>query len=536
MLANKKSLLAVSIAASFALTGCFSDNDNNVVVEPETPTPTEIVVPDTLVTEQPSKVFSVNVVNRANSDVLEGATVSFLVDGEAATNLTDVNNEDLSMVTVDETGNFTFLSKEGASGEVTALVSAEGYISKSFVVDLSAELDEGEIDIPLEFGLVSVETTGVKVETKKATVESGTTAEAVTATAEEGTAGSSVTVPANTVFQNADGEAITGTEVTMNVVAADSSNEETGAIIPDGLNSESTTQVLKPLGVTSITMSDETGAKIKNFSSPISVTVDLPANSAVEPNQELAISSHDEVTGTWTQETITATVGEANEDGTFPATFSTDHLTFFSLNKNVPVCDKGITVKVVDGTLPATGLAVAMTSPDGSISTYLRSDTKLVISPASTARFGISQDAVAKVRVYDRAGNDWYVQTNQSICGNVEVDLDGPDTTIIEKNITLNGVCAADATKTANLSGSIVTYAKNGKAASLAQALGNSTFKLSGLEVGGNYKVRATIRGAKVDGGGQSKTFEFEDVQDDGNALTGTVELECNEVPVTGTN
>ncbi|MCF6434988.1 hypothetical protein [Pseudoalteromonas sp. MMG022] len=536
MLANKKSLLAVSIAASFALTGCFSDNDNNVVVEPPTETPTEVVVPDTLVTEQPSKVFSVNVVNRANADVLVGATVSFLVDGEAATNLTDVNDEDLSMVTVDETGNFNFLSKEGASGEVTAVVKADGYISKSFIVDLSTEVEEGANDIPLEFGLVSAETTGVKVATAQATVADGTTAEEVTAEAAEGGAGSTVTVPANTVFQTADGEAITGTDVTMSVVAADSSTDSAGAIIPEGLNSASTTDVIQPLGVTSITMSDDTGAAIKKFSSAINVSVNLPADSGVTAGQELDISSHDEVTGVWSQETVKATVGAANTDGTFPASFETDHLTFFSLGKKVELCSEGVTVNIT-GDIPARGLAISLTSSDGSVGSYTRKAVKNVVPAATAARYGIAKDATAKVRLYDYAGNDWYVTENgeESICGDVNITLNAPAVETFDKSVTLNGFCADDNTKTANLSGSVVTYAKDGKAASLAQAEGNSSFKLSGLEAGATYKVRATIRGAKVSDGGQSQAFTFENVQSD-STLAGDVQLQCNRVPVTGTN
>lgn len=524
----------MSVAASLTLTGCFSDNDNNVKVDPPTPptpTPTETVVPDTLVTEQPSKVFSVNVVNAANSDVLSGATVSFVVNGEPANVLTDVNGEDLSSVTVDETGNFTFLNKEGETGSVTALVASEGYISKSFTVDLSAEVEGDANDIPLEFGLVSAAATeGVEVAEEKAAVTGGTTAEAVTAAASGEGANAELTVPANTEFQNAAGEAISGSEVTMSVIAADSSNANTGAIIPAGLNDGSTTQVKKPVGVTSITMTDDTGAKIKKFSSPINVSVAIPSGNDIKVGDQLDISSYDEDTGVWSEETNKATV--VSNGGALSAQFATDHLTFFSMNKSVPICTDGVTVRVVGGTLPARGLAVSMTSPDGSISSYLRSNSKQVISGASTARFGISSEAVAKVRLYDRAGNTWYEQENQGICGNVDVTLTNSVQTI-EKEVTLSGVCAADETKTADLSGSIVTYAKDGKAASLAQALGNSTFKLSGIEVGGNYTVRATIRGAKVQGGGQSQVFTFGNVQS-ADTLTGSVQLECNQVPVTG--
>jgi len=533
MFTNRKTLLAMSVASVFALSGCSSDDDKNEVVpDPVVPPVTEIVPPDTIVTEQPDKIFSVNVIDATNADALVGAMVTFMVDGEAATSLVDPNGEELSMVTVDDSGNFTFLPKEDASGEVTAQVTFDGYVGKSFVVDLDAQVDEGSNDIPLDFALVPADSEGLASATTEVELTDATTIDPIVAVASKDGAKSDVTIPAGTTLKDANGDAVAGGAVKLNVLAADSSVSGTGLIIPDGLNENSTTEVKESLGVTNITMTaGET--KVKQFTPAINVSVTLPASSGVSEGDILNVSSHNEDTGMWKDEQFKATVGAANTDGTYPASFMTDHLTFFSMNQSVPVCSAGVTVKVVSGTLPARGLAVSMTSPDGSISTYLRSDTKQVISGAATARFGISSDAVAKVRVYDRAGNTWYEQANQSICGDVEVTLTGVET--IDKEVTLNGVCAADTTKTVNLSGSIVTYAKDGKAASLAQAQGNSTFKLAGIEAGGNYKVRATIRGAKVDGGGQSKVFTFENVQSD-STLTGDVSLECREVPVTGTN
>ncbi|WP_339141609.1 hypothetical protein [Pseudoalteromonas galatheae] len=536
MISNKKSLLALSVASALALSGCFSDDDNNVVIPPP-PDPTDPVTviqpPEDLVTEQPAKVFSVNVVNKANSDVLEGAIVKFLVNGQPATVITDVNGTEISSVTVDDTGNFNFFSKEGASGSVTAVVSQSGYVSKSFIIDLSTEVEEGFIDIPLEFGLVAANTAGLKSAQQTATVASATTSAAVTANASEAGASSTVTVPANTVLRDADDEPVTGTEITLDVLAADASNTDATAIIPEGLNANSTTQVKTTLGVTNITMSDENGTKIKNFSSPINVSVNLPADSGVTAGDTLSISSHNEDTGTWSSETNMATVGAANTDGSFPASFETDHLTFFSIGKNAPLCTAGITLRLV-GNIPARGLAIELSSTDGTIGSYTRKEVKAIIPASSAARYGISSNATAKVRLYDYSGNVWYnSQTEVPVCGEVTANIESTVETF-DKNVTLNGVCAQDATVSADLSGSIVTYAKNGKAAGLAQAQGDSTFKLSGIEAGASYKVRATIRGAKVDGGGQSQTFTFENVQNDNNALTGTVNIECNEVPVTG--
>ncbi|MCF2903296.1 hypothetical protein ACSFVZ_20355 [Pseudoalteromonas sp. SYSU M81236] len=534
MFTNRKTLLAMSVASVFALSGCSSDDDKNEVVpDPVVPPVTEIVPPDTIVTEQPDKIFSVNVIDATNADALVGAMVTFMVDGEAATSLVDPNGEELSMVTVDDSGNFTFLPKEDATGEVTAQVTFDGYVGKSFVVDLDAQVDEGSNDIPLDFALVPADSEGLASATTEVELTDATTIDPIVAVASKDGAKSDVTIPAGTTLKDANGDAVAGGAVKLNVLAADSSVSGTGLIIPDGLNENSTTEVKESLGVTNITMTaGET--KVKQFTPAINVSVTLPASSGVSEGDILNVSSHNEDTGMWKDEQFKATVGAANTDGTYPASFMTDHLTFFSMNQSVPICTSGVSVKVVGGTLPARGLAVSMTSPDGSISSYIRSTTKQIISGASTARFGISSDAVAKVRLYDRAGNTWYEQENQPICGDVEVTLNNTVETF-DSAVTLNGVCAADNTVNPDLSGSIVTYAKDGKAASLAQGQGNSTFSLAGLEAGGTYKVRATIRGAKVDGGGQSQTFTFENVQST-DTLTGQVSIECEEREVTGTN
>lgn len=531
---NQKTLLAMSVAAAFALSGCSSDDDKNEPDPVEPPPVTVAVPPDTLITEQPSKIYSANVIDLTNSDALEGAMVTFLVDGEAATSLTDVNGEDLNMVTVDDTGNFTFLSKEGASGEVTAKVTYDGYVTKSFIVDLDVEVDEGSNNIPLQFGLISDDTEGLAQASTEAELTDATTVDAITANASKDGANSNVTVPAGTTLKDANGDAISGGTVSLNVLAADSSKETTGVIIPEGLNAADAAAVATSVGVTQITMTAG-DTKIKQFDPAIDVSVVVPADSGVAVNDTLDLASYNEDTGIWQQEPNKATITSMNADGSYNASFSTDHLTFFSVNKSAPVCEAGVNVVITSGTVPRRGLAVSIASTDGSASSFIRQGqtSRLLIPPSISTRYGISKDATATVRVYDHTGSEWFKQSNVSICGNVNLDLDNPIETF-DNILTLEGVCSSDNTKQVDLSGAIVTYAKHGKAASLAsRGTQASTFDLTGLQVGADYKVRVTVRGVKVSDGGQSRSFDFTNVQES-DTLTAQVPITCNQVPVTG--
>ena len=535
MFTNRKTLLAMSVASVFALSGCSSDDDKNEVVpDPVVPPVTEIVPPDTIVTEQPAKVFSASVINLTNADALEGAMVTFLVDGEAATNLTDVNGEDLNMVTVDDTGSFTFLSKEGATGEVTALVTSDGYISKSFNVDLDVEVEEDSNEIALQFALIAEDSDGLTQASTEVEVASATTTEAIEVKADKDGAKSDVTIPAGTTLKDANGDAISGGTVKLNVLAADSSKSSAGVIVPEGLNAADAAVVASPVGVTDIKMTAG-DTKIKQFDPAINVSVVIPADSGVAVNDMLDLASYNEDTGLWQQELNKATISSMNTDGSYNASFSTNHLTFFSVNKTTPVCTSGITINVNSGTTPARGLAVSLTSSDGSIGSYLRGQNKTIVSANASSRYGISADSTANVRLYDYSGNDWYNSNGEvPVCGTINVDLANPVETF-DTNLTLSGTCSADSSVTPDLSGSIVTYAKNGKAASVASSAGNSTFNLTGLEVGASYTVRATIRGAQVASGGQSQVFTFTDVQS-GTNLNGDVAIQCEEREVTGTN
>ena len=545
MISNKKSLLALSVASALALSGCFSDDDNNVVITPP-PEPTDPVVviqpPEDLVTDQPAKIFSASVQDVSSDEVLgnvlDGATISFYVNGELSTSVTDVEGETITMATVDDTGNVSFLTAEGAPAQITAVVSKDGYVTRSFVIDTTEEPGEDESDIELEFGLISKSGAGVVEKVASATVTGATTTDPIKANTDDSGAGAEANVPAGTTLLDANGDEISGGEVSLSVIAPEGQSANTGALVPPGLNDGAGSTIAVPVGVASINMSTEDGTKIKQFSNPIQASVTLSSDSGVAINDELDLASYNEDAGVWKSETNKATVTSMNTDGSYKASFMTDHLTFFAVNKYLPFCDRDIKVVLDTGSesVPARGLAVSLRSTDASATAYIQQNqsSRVIVKQAISARYGISKDATAVVHVYDHSGKTWYKSSTEvPICqSDISVQLQAP-TTYVNKTLTLQGTCEQDGQTPVNLSGSVVVYGQKNKASSLAKSSGDSQFSLTGLAAGSEHKVRVTVRGARIAGGAQSTSFEFTPTADSAN-LTQPVSIACREVPVTG--
>lgn len=152
MISNKKSLLALSVASALTLSGCFSDDDDNnvVVVPPTEPTDPVVVAPE--LPDALALVVSANIVDAATQRVVD-ADVRFLENGVASQNIVDVDGNAISMLE-GTGGSFAFTKKDDATlTEVTVSVTADGYIGKSFVVNLTAE--EGQTVLPVQLAITS---------------------------------------------------------------------------------------------------------------------------------------------------------------------------------------------------------------------------------------------------------------------------------------------------------------------------------------------------------------------------------------------
>ena len=359
MFTNKKSLLALSVASAFALTGCFSDDDNNkpvpddggdggdggvVIVAPETPAELSFVVSGSVVQSNDEDEF----------DVIGDATVRFLESGMASTSIVDVDGNQVQSLDLGDEGSFLVTRKsDSTTSSVTAIVSAPGFVTKAFSVDLSNE-DDNDV-LVAQFLLTPTDEEGLAADAEVSTAISGstTTADIVAdATPEGGSSLASATLPTGITLQNADGEAVTGSEVTLNVLGTDPSTETKNLVLPEGLNSDDESDnVAVPVSLANVTLSVD-GTSVKKFAGDtLNVTLAAPAD--LDAGEELTVSSLDEETGIWMPETFPVTKGAGT------VSFDTDHLTWFSVNKSVPVCTDGLTVNFTGDAVPTGGLTLA---------------------------------------------------------------------------------------------------------------------------------------------------------------------------------
>ena len=530
MFTNKKSLLALSVASAFALTGCFSDDDNNepvpdggdggdggvVIVAPETPVALSFVVSGSVVQSNDDDEF----------DIIGDATVQFLESGVASTNIVDVEGNQVQTLEVGDEGSFLVTRKSGSTtSSVTAIVSAPGFITKAFNIDLSNE-DDNDV-LVAQFLLTPEDEEGLAADAEVSPAISGstTTADIVAdATPEGGSSLASATLPTGISLQNANGDAVTGSEVTLNVLGTDPSSDTKSLVLPEGLNSDDTSDnVAVPVSLANISLTVD-GNKVKKFAGDtLKVTLAAPADLAA--GEELTVSSLDEDTGVWMPETFPVT------KGTGTVSFDTDHLTWFSVNKKVPVCTDGLTVNFTGDAVPAGGLSLIAYSSDAVLWARVATGrTSRVVPAGFLKRHGVSSTATATVIMLDRDGAIWGETDGEvPVCGTVDDFALTAPYTVVNKTLTITGSCANDSEVAVNVSNSAVRYKRDGKAVRTALKDADGNFQLTNLREGENYTVTVNFRGLPLEG---SNTITLNDVN--GDDLTQNFEFTCPEVTGSG--
>lgn len=490
----KLTKLALALGLTASLSACFSDNDNNDSVQPpEPPAPTvKVPVPDTPAAL--SFYVAGNVVDSETGEVV-ASTVKFLESGAASTNVTALNGDAITEVSTDD-GSFTFNLAEGAElTSLTALVTAEGYASNSVVIDLS---DKSEI-VDTIVSLVKLDDTKVTLIKK----ENIAAADGKLATPLSETAGAaSIEIGSDIELRDAAGAAVTGTDVTLNVVTADidaaAGKTPAVALIPEGLSNADATKVVVPAAYMSVEMfAGDT--KVKNFSGDISLAANLPTSfktidgSTVEAGDKFNVSSYNEETGVWTNETEQATVGTAGSL-TIPANFATNHLTGFALSEGQTACTTPIAYNFTGDAVPASGLYVHLNSS--------KIDKKKLVKKTQGNLYGagaVADNAVANVSVQDKNGNVWGTVANANLCGTVNVELDSP-VVIVSQNLNVTYTCTnaeVDQDKAFPLTGAVVLYSQTKRTISTADETAGS-YALTGLQSGSSYGVKVIPTGINV--------------------------------------
>jgi hypothetical protein len=523
----KYQLLTVAVISALGLTACGSDDDEEVITPP--PAPPVVIAPST--PAPLAFVVTGSVVDASTGDLITNAgavTLTFKEGDAVSTNVINLEGAAISSISTTD-GTFAFRLKEGAALEnFSVVISAAGYLSTSQLLDLSNTTES----VSRTFELVAVDAAGTVAASETAEVSAGTVAEPVVVEATQTNTNTSaaVAIPAGTVLQNAAGQPVSGTSVSLNVVTAAKSAAENETkladILPAGLNQANDSHARVALAGASVQMVDNQGNKIKKFSTPIDLSLSIPAGSQVAAGDVVSISSYDEDTGVWTRDEFSATVGALNAaTNSHTVNFQTDHLTFFGVTGREPICGSDITYTITGAAVPAGGLAMNIDSSDalaiGNIAAGATSGR--LFNAATVARFGIYNGATARVKVYARGNSSqvWYdSQTEVPVCGNIAINLANP-TTIVSENFNVNLVCRNDATVTKALTGALVTYGLPKKAKVKATDNNNGSYSLTDLEQGSSYEVKVEPVGVA-----NASTTSFT-ITADGTNESGNINLNC---------
>jgi hypothetical protein len=509
----KKTQVALVVATTIGLSGCFGGVD--------APTFPDVVLPPPAAPVIDVEV-SGNVVDFATGAAIPGATLTFLSEGAATIEprlLDDALTRVSELTSAD--GSFAFgFDQLTEISEVTILVEAEGFLSETIVFDINNAADENT----LAFTLVSATAQGITVTEQTAAVTGGVVASEVVIDAATTSGASKVTIPVGVVLQDADGNAISGSNVKFQVVAIDSDDAgddtiSVAELLPAGLQDATSTDVFAPAAATTINFVDSNGNKITRFSSPITVAMSIPVSRGVTEGEQLVLKSYDEETGLWMTETNTVTVGALN-NGFYPGTFQITHLTTFAAGKLV-ANDKCATTSSVNftGDAAVNGLIFNMTrSISGRVTRTLAANTAQFI-------FADTQSAseTASLTVKDGSGNVWGSATNAAICGAVNVPLTAPST--LSETLNITATCSDDDTVFTADTNALVTYrlADSTDAFLTAPHVANGNYLLSALVEDATYSVNINSGIADVDNYSVQITA-------DGVDESAPIEFNCNTV------
>ena len=493
---NKKfnlTKLALAMGVTLGLSGCFSDNDNNIDFKPpEEEKPVIIEVPTNDSPEALSFFVKASIVDATaeNLTVVPNATVKFFEGGVASTNITDIDGNEVAELSA-ANGTLSFNVKEDADiTSVTVMVSAEGYFDKTAVVEF------GEKDAVVDTLITLAKTDTLVVKEETATAAGGKLAEDLTSK----TADDSVTVAisADIELQDENGEAVTGEEITLTVVTAPLEAEEGKAsaidVIPQGfaeVASDDAAIIAEPAGYVEVTMSSG-DTEIKNFDAPITITTTV--NGDYAEGDKFAITSFDEDTGVWTKEENEATLGAGNVM-TFPATFETDHLTGFLLTRSKAVCDVPVTYTVTGSDIPSSGLYLALRSKAFFKSVQITESTGTVVSQADLKAASVAKDEIVTATLFDANDFEYANVETTNLCGEIEIAATAPTADLVDETLPMTFSCSnADVDDQLPLGGAVVTYAQEGKIPLVAEESAAGSYALNGLVNGATYNVTVNTR------------------------------------------
>ena len=420
--------------------------------------PVVVIVQPPEAPEALSVVVSGVVLESGTTNTIADASLSFFEGGQAASNIIDISSGESIATVVAENGTFQVAAEN--TDEFTVKVSAEGYFDKlanvsiadnAQIVQVVVELLSNQIDA-VGSDFVEQQITGSTVDTEISLSSDDDSA------AEDTTEGKGeVVIPAGIQFVDEQNNPIDVSSVKLEVTYMESQKAETAEeesvsiaeLIPEGLNSDSSVdEVLVPIGLTEVTLTDETGSPIKNFSGDITVTIFLPdttidpsTGNAITQSSNLRVRTFDTETLTWTTEPESAvTIRPKDSDNLFPVDITVNHLTIFALTAEVSACTNDVTFDLTGDAVPQSGLDLVIETGDLKKTFSIPSAaTELKILANDVKAAGIMQDVDSySIYVENALGDSWLVENSSEpevVEPSVETDITVPQSAAATQHV-----------------------------------------------------------------------------------------------------
>jgi hypothetical protein len=436
-------LLLVSMSG-LSMYGCSSSSDDNSTVT----TPPEVTAESISAAGQ--------IVNAKTGAGIDGVTLTITgADSDKVYNGAGVKD---TSFTTDSSGLVQFYLRDVIDYPVDVKVLAKlaGYETTGATVQIASA---GDVQFEVRLidtdnpptGVAAKETTGTATD---GVIQSEIVADSGTEAVSGGQA--KVTVPAGITATDASGNPATG-DITVTTSYQNNESTESLATFPGGLTNADTDQGKATFvagGTASFLMVDSEGKEIKKFNSPITLTIRIPKTTinpetgvAVVAGDTVPVWSYDSTAGKWLQEAVGVTIQEDADTDTFFVEQQTSHLSNWSAAWKTTVCDseawnltngEGHNVKLM-----TTGMGYShIVYSKGAASVSLR---------------GVPSELSLGLKAYLN-GEMVGEATAGDLCAGGTINLNIPEVTYTNVDVTVEQVCSSDSTKRTPMPSSAVWF------------------------------------------------------------------------------
>lgn len=262
-----------------------------------------------------------------------------------------------------------FLINDPTSTEELRITTrANGFLDSGSSAILSPERRIYEVNLNLVSSGVGLAAPGIMVANMDVSSQinsAGMTTEAITITNQENANAPeiSVTIPEGTMLTDGNGDPVVGTM--LSVTSFDPTESQALAAYPggldvmaevggDGLIINGNTQAVgteaqvsfKSVGFAAITITDEQGNKVRNFSEPVEIAMQFPIDTTdgelniINIDDTVPIWSYDEDTSKWTFETQGRVTDQDTADSLYDVIYEVTHLSYYNLDYTIDNCQR----------------------------------------------------------------------------------------------------------------------------------------------------------------------------------------------------